>query len=181
MQRRLSIGLVSALLVTAAGCSFSIGGKSPESAGEELIEGELSEKLGVDLTDADCTEPADDEPGEEFTCTATTPDGETITFQGVVETDDEIFVAASNVIIAEEMAVVEEEAAAVLGPEVGVEIDPSQVECPEETTVLDGDELRCEIVDADNGDRYVLTATFGGYVLHEGFDERYYEIGDLIE
>lgn len=177
-------GVAAAALVAvgAAGCSFSVGGQSPESAGEELIEGELSELVGFDLTEAQCEEPAADEPGEEFSCTAMSPDGSTVTFDGVVETDDEIFVAASNVVVADEMSLVEEEAAAVLGPEIGVEIDPGDVDCPDVSTVLDADDrLRCEITDASTGDRYVLTATFGDFVLREGFDDRFYEIGDPLE
>lgn len=173
--------LVLALTAATVGCSFSIGGQSPESAGEELIEGDLSELLGLDLTDAECDEPAENEPGEEFSCTATAPEGATVTFDGIIESDDEIFVAASNVVLADEMTAVAEEAASVLGPEVGVEIDPADIECPTESTVLDEGRLRCEIIDPATGDRYELTATLSGFVPREGFEERFYEIGAIIE
>lgn len=172
------VAIVMASVV--AGCSFSFGGTSPESAGEELIEGELSELVGFDMTDADCAEPDEDEPGEEFTCTAMGPGGETITFEGVIETDDEIFVAASNVVVADEMPLVEQEAASVLGPEIGVEIDPADVECPADSTVLVDDQLTCTITDSATGDRFELTVTFDGYVLREGFEDRFYEIGNPI-
>ncbi len=169
------------MLAAVSGCSFSIGGSSPASAGEELIEGELSEVLGFEMTDAECQDPAEEEEGEEFTCTATAPDGSTVTFQGVLETDDEIYLAASNVVVADEMTLVEEEAAVVLGPEVGAEIDPADVDCPTESTVLDGDELRCEITDATTGERYELIVRLGDFVPREGFEDRFYEVGDLIE
>lgn len=175
------LALSVVLACASAGCSFSIGGQSPESAGEELIEGDLSELLGFDLADAACDEPAENEPGEKFACTATAPDGATVTFDGIVETDDEIFVAASNVILADEMTSVEEEAASVLGPEVGVEIDPADIDCPNESTVLDDGRLRCEILDPATGDRYELTATLSGFVPREGFEDRFYEIGTIIE
>lgn len=174
------VGTIGASVVVA-GCSFSVGGQSPESAGEELIEGELSDLVGFAMTDAACDEPAEDEPGEEFACTATAPDGSTVTFDGIVESDDEIFVAASNIVVADEMPLVEEEAATVLGTEIGVEIDPADVDCPTESTVLDDGELRCEITDVSTGDRFVLTATLGDFVLREGFQDRFYEIGDPVE
>lgn len=174
------LGVVGALAVVVSGCSFS-SGSSPAEAGEELIEGELSEVVGFEMTDAECEEPAAKEEGEEFTCTATSSDGSTVTFQGVLESDDEIFVAASNVLVADEMPLVEEEAAVVLGPEIGVEIDPADVECPTESTVLDGDRLQCEITDPDTGDRYELIVTLDGFVLREGFEDRFYEVGDIIE
>jgi len=46
---------------------------------------------------------------------------------------------------------------------------------------LDDGKLLCEITDSATGARYVLTATLGDFVLREGFEDRFYEIGDLIE
>jgi len=170
-----------AVLMAAAGCSFSAGGQSPEDAGEELIEGELAELLELELSGAACDAPAEDEPGKTFNCTATDAGGSTVTFEGVVEDDDEIYVSASNVVVADDMQRLEQEAAVVLAEQIGREIDPADVDCPDETTVLDGDALTCEITDATNGDRYSLTATFGGFVVREGYADRFYEIGELIE
>ena len=173
--------LLSVAIVAGAGCSFSAATQSPDDAGEELIEGELAELIELELSDAACDAPAEDEPGQMFDCTATDPDGATVTFDGVIEEDDEIFVSASNVVVADEMPLVEQEAAAVLGEEVGTEIDPADVVCPAETTVLDGGRLTCEITDATTGERYSLIATFGGFVLREGYAERSYEIGGGVE
>jgi hypothetical protein len=175
--------LVIAALSALTGCSFefSLGDESVEDAGVELVEGELAEQLGQELSDAECESPAEEEVGEEFTCSATDENDETITFVGVIEEGDQIFVAPSNVLAAEEMDQLEAEAAAVLGPEVGVEIDPADIECPNEQTVLDDGQLTCEITDPTTGDVYALTATLSDFVLREGFQERFYEIGEQLE
>ena len=136
------ITLIAAAAATLASCSFSTG-TTPEKAGEKAIESALGEQAGLVFVDADCEAPADGEVGTPFTCTAMTEAGETVTFDGVIDPDDSIFVAPSNIILAEEMSVVQAEAAELLGEDIGVAIDPSDVDCPAETTVLDGDRLRC--------------------------------------
>lgn len=169
-----------AALVALAGCSFSTG-SSPGEAALELIEGPLGEQNGLVYRDAECAEPAADAVGDTFACTATTDDGAAVEFTGVVDADDKIFVAPTNVIVADEMPIVEAEAAQVLGEVIGAEIDPSAVECPDVTTVLVDGRLRCEITDESNGDRYEMFLTATDFVLREGFDSRNYEVGELID
>lgn len=180
--RRVRVGAVcTAVVVTtvaASSCSVTIG-ETPGDAAEDVIVGELAAQLGVEFTEPSCSEPDEDEPGQRFSCTAELG-AATAEFDAVVEEDDEFFIAATNVIGTDDLALVEEEAAAVLGPEVGVEIDPDDVECPDTPTVLDGDVLRCEITDASNGEVFELTVTFGPYVLREGFGERNYLVGDPV-
>jgi hypothetical protein len=106
--------------------------------------------------------------------------GETVTFEGVIDPDDSIFVAPSNIIVASEMSAVETEAADVLGEEIGVVIAPSDVQCPDESTVLVDDRLRCEISDAASGDRYEMFLTVADFELRKGFSQRSYEVGNLL-
>jgi hypothetical protein len=174
-----NITLIAALALALASCSFSTG-TTPEKAGEELIEGALGEHVGLLFVDANCEAPADRAVGTPFTCIARTEASETVMFDGVMDPDDSIFIAASNIIAAEEMAVVETEAAGVLGEDIGVVIDPSDVDCPDQTTVLDDDVLRCEITDTASGDRYEMFLTVGGFELREGFAQRSYEVGDKL-
>ena len=54
----------------------------------------------------------------------------------------------------------------------------TDVDCPDTTTVLDGDEMRCEITDAATGDRYELTVTFDDFILREGYSDRLYSVGN---
>ena len=63
---------------------------------------------------------------------------------------------------------------------IGVVIAPSDVHCPDESTVLVDDRLRCEISDAASGDRYEMFLTAAGFELREGFSQRSYEVGDLL-
>lgn len=172
-------GLVVAGSLALGACSFSTG-SSPSSTAEEVIEDALAEQAGMTFTDADCEMPADDEVGTGFSCTAMNTDDATITFDAVIDPDEMIFVAPTNLVYADDMALVEAEAAQTLGPEIGVEIDPADVDCPDETTVLDDDELRCEITDAETGDRYELIVMFDGFTLREGYNDRLYTVGDQV-
>jgi hypothetical protein len=173
------VSLMVMVAVALVGCSFSTG-TTPQAAGEKLIEGVLGEQSGLVYLDATCLAPAANEVGETFTCTATTDDGAAVTFQGVVDPDDMIFVAPSNIIDAGEMSIVEAEAAEVLGAEVGATIDPSDVDCPDVSTVLIDDRLRCEITDTATGDRYEMYLTATDFVLREGYGSRAYAIGDQL-
>lgn len=171
------IGLVVSGGLALGACSFSTG-TSPSSAAEEAIEGGLAEQSGMTFTNIDCVTPIDGDVGTGFKCTATNADGATIEFDAVIDPDDSIFVAPSNLVYADDMALVEEEAAEILGPEIGVVIDPADVDCPDTTTVLDGDKLFCEITDAATGDRYELIVTFDDFILREGYSDRLYAVGD---
>ena len=147
-----------------------------------MIEGPLSQQNGLEYVGVECTEPAANEPGETFTCTASaTEGGPVVTFDGLVEADEKIFVSPTNIIDAEEMALVESEAADAIGGEIGTTIDPSDVNCPDVTTVLVDDQMQCEITDAATGDRYELIVTATDFVLREGYGSRFYEIGIPIE
>ncbi len=178
-QRISSCGLAVSVGLVLGACSFSTG-TTPDRSAEKLIEGVLGEQAGMTFTEAACVAPADKEIGTTYDCTAVNADGAAVTFDAVIDPDDMIFVAPSNLVFVEDMALVEEEAAEVLGPEVGAVIDSADVDCPDETTVLDDDVLQCEITDAETGDRYELIVTFGDFVLREGYDDRFYEVGELL-
>jgi hypothetical protein len=175
-----NIALIAGLVVALASCSFSTG-TTPEKAGEEVIEGALSEQGGLVYVDAKCVAPATNEVGETFTCSALTEAGETVTFEGVLDPDDSIFVAPSNIIGADDMAMVETEAAGLLGEDIGVVIDPTDADCPDETTVLVNDQLQCVITDVSSNERYEMILTATDFVPREGYGSRFYEIGDLLD
>lgn len=170
-------GLAVSGAIALGACSFSTG-KSPASSAEGVIEGVLGEQAGMTFTGADCEEPTGGDVGTSFECKAVNSDGAVVMFDAVIDPDDMIFVAPSNVVFVEDMALVEEEAAGILGPEIGLVIDPADVDCPDVTTVLDGDEMLCAITDAATGDRYELTVTFADFILREGYGDRLYTVGD---
>jgi hypothetical protein len=171
--------LLAGILLAGAACSFSIG-ETPSEAAQELIEGDLATQLGLELSDAECDGPASADEGAEFGCTATTGDGDTVKFVVEYDSEDDYFAYATNVVVTDDLATIEQDAAAVLGPEVGVTIDPADISCPEETTVLVGDELFCEITDPVRNERFEMIATFGTYVREQGYESVFYEIGAQI-
>lgn len=175
-SRRSYRWLLAALIVGAVACSST----EPEAAAVELIEGELAEQIGLGPLAGECEEPTDTSTGSEFACTGTTEDGAVISFTSVFESDDEVYIYPTNLVV--DSSVFEAEAATTLGPEFGVEIDPAQIECPEGTTVLDGDgRMSCTITDVETGGVFPLTVTLGGYLRDEGYEERFYEVGEQTE
>ncbi len=91
--RRLSRRAALPLLAVAAaaaltGCSVSIGGSDLDTS---ELETEIEEELGaqgVPDSAVDCPDDVEVEEGDEFTCTATAPDGSTATIL-VTQTDDD--------------------------------------------------------------------------------------------
>ncbi len=168
--------LLAALLLGAAACSST----EPDAAAVELIQGDLSEQIGLGPLAGDCDEPDGSGEGDEFSCTGTTEDGAVIDFTAVFEADDEIFIYPTNLVV--DSSLFEAEAATTLGPEFGIEIDPAQIECPEGVTVLDAEgQMFCTITDAETGGVFPLIVTLGGYLREQGFDERFYEVGEQLE
>lgn len=136
------MALVAGAALMASGCTteFSIGGQSLESAGEGLIEGELADEWGEEL-DATCPEITDASVGATFTCTATTPTGETMNFAGVVDAEDHILLDSTNAILVQRLRAYEEAAAELLAPQIGAELT---VDCGTENVILGQDmELTC--------------------------------------
>ena len=143
--------VVCALVLLATGCgatSFevSFGGStgSIESVASDLIEGELSDQIGVAL-EPDCPEVTDPGVGSTFTCTGTTPDGEVIEFAGVVDREDHIDVTSTNLLLADQLDGWESVAAESVAAEIEVEVT---VDCGDRFVVFDASfEMRCSIRD----------------------------------
>ena len=179
--RRTMFGCVAIAIgaVAFAGCTRSY---DPSGSAEDLIETDFADQLELGPLTSDCEEPTEIEVGDTFSCTATTEDGRTVIVRTSLESPTRIFTWSTNVLIAGEVPSLEADAAAVLSPEVGVEIAPDDVDCGEESIVLDdADEVRCEITDTATGDVYELTATLTDFVREEGFQNRSYRIGDVLD
>ena len=170
--------LISTALVVGvlalAGC-----GSSAALSGERVIEGDLGDDIALGELDATCDEPDDLVEGETFTCTATTEDGQTLDFLGTMTSDDEFEIVTTNLLTAEDVVGLREDAAQVLSAEVGAEIVPADIECPEGNVVLDdADELLCAITDSTTGDVYDLVVSTGGLEPGVGARDLRYRIGD---
>lgn len=170
--------------LSGAALLMACGGDAARS-GETVIETELADQIGIGDLDATCDQPDDSEVGTEFRCTATTDDDRTVEFLGAFTAEDEIFVAPTNLLTQSEVTIVKDQAAAVLSPEVGVDIDPTWIACPTDDPLFLGgpvDEgvVECTITDPAGG-TYDLTVTLSEYVIQDGYQSLFAEIGDLIE
>ena len=173
-RSRYTVSIVAAAAITLAAC-----GGDAQQTGEVVIENQIAEQIGLGELEAMCDQPDEAVVGETFACTATTESGDVIQITTFFDPDDKIFVLPTNVVLGEEIPLVEEQAATVLTGEVGVTIDPSDVDCPDTSVVLDeNDQFMCEITEAATGDVYALTVTLTDLVRDEGFQNSFYEIGD---
>lgn len=172
---RLVVGASAGALLLAA-----CGGDASTTA-VAVIESELADQIGLGDLEAECDQPDEAVVGQVFGCTAETVDGDTIVFEAEFEEDDRIFVYPVNLVEAASMSNVEAAAAATLSGEVGEAIDPSDVECPDRTVVLDAAEsFQCEITRAATGQRFGLTVTLTDFVRDEGFQSVEFLVGEEI-
>ncbi len=168
----LSVALATAAALSASACSgeFSLGGESLESAGENLIEGEIATSLGQELV-ATCPAISDPEVGATFSCTAATPGGDVIHFDGLVDAEDHIDLQSTNVITEDGLVNYERVGAEVLEPEINAALD---IDCGVDPVILpDSNEFTCEgsdefgntapiiftITDLDTGDFEVIVGS----------------------
>ena len=165
-----------ALTVTAGAVACS---GDPALTGEGVIESELADQMGLGELSADCDEPENRNVGTEFACTATTEDGQVIRIVSQFDSEDEIFVYPTNVLSAADVPKAVEVAATVLSPEVGFDIDPASIECPDGPLVLaEGGVLDCTIENPTDGALFPLTITLSVFVRDEGFQNVFAQIGD---
>lgn len=171
-------------IVLGLGAAFALiacGGDARETA-TAVIESEIEDQVGLGELTASCQEPEERVVGSEFPCTATTESGDLIKITTTFEEEDRIFVLPTNVVLASDMELVEAAAAKTIGDEVGAEIDPSDVDCPDTSVVLDADDqMRCEITDTSVGTTYELIVTLTDFVRDEGFQRSFFQVGDVIE
>ncbi len=151
------VAITAVVMFAASACNaevdFNIDGLSLDEAGEQLVEGELSELLSLELV-GECDEVKDPKVGVTFECTGTDANGRVITFDGVLEREDFVNVVSTNAIQAQLVPSVEEAAVAALTPQTG----PVEVACGTETLVLDdNDEVRCLISDGNDTRDVILT------------------------
>ncbi len=154
-----------AIVLVLSACSFSgeisIGAR-PDDAAEGLIEEVLADQIGLGELVASCNEPASEEVGSRFLCSAETSDGRTIEMRAVIEEDDSAFVRTTNVVLAENL----DEITATIEREVermaGVELPPGALDCGTETLIVDSlDQVVCPLTDPV-GDVFETIITFHG-------------------
>lgn len=152
-------------VVTLSACSgsFSFGGSSDDgflTAGEELIEGDLAEQIGLGPLDATCTG-EDLGSGDTFECTATPGQLTPILFTGTINPDEEgVFITSSNLLLAEQVEEVERFAAGLIENQTGQAIGAENFECADATVIISaGEILDCTVTDPTDGTVYAAPVT----------------------
>ncbi len=161
MKKLFAIGLI---LLLATGCSVdvsvSFGGADAAADAIALIEGELADQAGIGRLDATCQEIDDPEPGDTFTCTATTEEGETIRFNAVVEEDDMVDVESVNLVTSTGLTVIEGLAVQALEEKVGQTLGIENFDCGDRGLVVEpGGTIACVLTDPVGGAFYDATVT----------------------
>ncbi len=172
-----------AALVLVTACSDDVA-----QTGENVIETEIQDQLGLGELDASCDQPGDREVGTEFTCTATTEDGQVIEFLGAFTGEKTIFVQPTNVVAAEALILWKAEAARVLSPELPIDLDPDLMDCPDDAVVfLDTSgtpgeaSVDCTYPDPDTGASVPMRITVSGFVIEQGYQDLFAAIGNAVE
>lgn len=161
---RIAIGLVAAASA-GAGCSGSLGfGRSSENgfttAGEELIEGELADGIGLGPLDADCSG-RELSAGDTFECSAT-PNGQgTIRFIATInEQGDQVNISSTNLLLAEQVEEIESFAASLIEEQTGSPIGAENFECADRSLIISsGETIDCLVTDPSDGTVYGATVT----------------------
>ena len=159
--------LAAAGLAVAAtsGCSGELGfGTTSDDgfleAGEELIEGELADQIGLGLLDASCSG-SDLAAGDTFTCSASADGVDPIEFVGTIDEDgDEVNIASANLLLAEQVEQVEAFAASLIEESTGQTIGAENFECADTSVVVSsGEILACRVTDPSDGTVYQAPVT----------------------
>lgn len=161
MKGLFTIGVV---LLVARGCSVdvsvSLGGADEAATAVDLIESEIADQAGIGRLDATCQAIDDPEPGDTFTCTATTEDGETIRFHAVVKEDDMVNVESVNLVTSEGLTVFEGLAVQALEENVGQTLGIENFDCGDRGLVVEpGGAIACVLTNPISGAFYDATVT----------------------
>ncbi len=151
-------------MLLTAGCSvdvsLSFGGADAAQAAVNLIEGDIAAQAGIGPLNATCQEIENPEPGDTFTCTAATDEGETIRFDAVMEEDDMVDVESVNLVTAEGLTVIEDLAVQALEESVGETLGTENFDCGARGMVVEpGGTISCVLTDPVSGTMYDAKVT----------------------
>jgi hypothetical protein len=158
------------LAATLAGCSGSIdfgefgfgdsGDEAFHSAGEELIEGELADRIGLGPLTATC-EGENLLAGDSFQCSATTPRSDPIEFTASINGEaDGVNIVSTNLLLADQIEQVEAFAASLIEQRTSTTIGAENFECADSSVVVAaGGVLDCRVTDPADGMVYEAPVT----------------------
>ena len=156
--------LVFAALAT--GCSGSLDFFSSANdqafldAGEELIEGDLAEQIGLGPLDAACSG-QNLGAGDTFSCSARPGQLTPIEFTGTVDEDESsVAITSDNLLLAAQIEEVEAFAAGLLQEQTSRAVQPEDFECGDTSVIItSGEVLSCTVTDPSDGTIYEAPVT----------------------
>lgn len=159
------LGIAVAVLVASlfgTGCTdrLRFGNSNDDAylqAGEELIEGDLAQHIGLGPLEATC-EGRDLDPGDTFRCGAVPDRPSLIEFIATIdETGDKVDIASTNLLLADEVEQVEAFAASLIAQQTGRPFGPENFECADSSLVVRAGEV-VDCLATDPGDGTVFHA-----------------------
>ncbi|MGI9598592.1 MAG: hypothetical protein ACR2QK_20675 [Acidimicrobiales bacterium] len=159
------ITMLGGAILILAGCSGSFSfGTSPDdgflSAGEELIEGELADQIGLGPLDATCSG-QDLSAGDTFECSASAGGLSPIRFIGTINAaEDGVNITSSNLLLAEQIEEVEAFAAGLIEEQTSTPIGAENFECADSSLIISsGEVIDCLVTDPADGTVYEAPVT----------------------
>jgi len=157
-----ALAVAGAIIVVTGACSgsfsFTIGGKSPEVAAADLIEGDLADQLGMALA-ASCDELEDPKEGDSFACTGATDDGRIIDFNIDIG-EDEVLADSLNLLVAERVPALEQSVIDALSTESNLNIPAGSLDCGDGPIIVPPDKsFLCRLRDVATDQVFDTTVT----------------------
>ena len=157
--RALSLSVVVA--VAASGCSAleeALGSGNDRMflvAGQDLIEDELADQIGLGPLNAVCSG-QNLQAGDSFECSATAGQLTPIQFSATINEDGQTVVLDStNLLLAAQVEQVEDFAAGLLSDQTTRTVNPDDFECGDSSVVISsGEVLDCVVTDPADGTRF---------------------------
>lgn len=153
---RLPVVFATAALLLAS-CSgtetFSSDGQTATEAAIELIEtDDFAQRLGITtMTDVLCEEPASQQEGSVFACTADS-EGKTVVLRVTIEGEERVFASPRNVVTRDLIRDYASDAVGLLNQANGFDFPDGAIDCGSQGVVLELDStMTCVLTDPESG------------------------------
>ncbi len=142
---------------------FGFGNSSDDAfrqAGEELIEGDLADQIGLGPLQAEC-DGTDLSAGDTFSCQATVGGLEPIEFAATINGEENgLNIVSTNLLLASQVEEVEAFAASLIEQRTSTSIGAENFECSNSSVVVAaGEVLECRVTDPADGMVYEAPVT----------------------
>ena len=162
---RLLPAVLAAMAAVASGCSGGlplVGGDDGRylEAGEDLIEGDLADQIGLGPLQASCRGRGLG-PGDAFACTALSGTQPPIEFVATISDDGEsVDLTSANLLLADQVQQIESFAASLIAQDTGRPVTAESFECADSSLVVaPGAVVDCLVTDPTDGTIFDVAVT----------------------